>query len=330
MSALTKRLTGYEARQLRDALLSAFSFGEFEMFVRLALDEPLHNIVNTARPLPQVALDVVDWADRQNKLRRLFEGALREVPGNRDLRQAVGEVLNAEARGEDLEAIVNQNPDAFPDVERWRDRMAESERAVCRVENPEHTPFGTGFLVGQDLVMTCRHVWEQCLGNGSEETLRFAFGYRVLANGREATAARSAPLADANGRWLVADSPVSDLDFVLVRLADRAGKATVGTYTGAPERGWLSPNDYTFQGRETAVIIQHPAGRPMKLAFGVVGQPAERRIAYQIDTLQGSSGAPVFLNDWRPVAIHRQEMDGDHNAGVPFAEILPAVQHLLG
>src|SRR5262245_17546491 len=155
--ALKNCLTGYEARQLRDALLSAFSLGELKELVRFELDEQLGNVVNTSQTNKQITLELVDWADRQNKLKKLFEGALKEVPGNPVLRQAVAEVLNVQARAEHLEALVNNNPTAFLDVEFHRDQMAAAELTVCRVENPENTPYGTGFLVGPDLVLTCRH-----------------------------------------------------------------------------------------------------------------------------------------------------------------------------
>lgn len=327
MATLKHKLTGDEFKQLQAALLGAFSPGELKQTVFFALSTRIEDVVDTAQPFTGKVFDLLQWADRQGKLRRLFERACSDVPGNQDLQIAASEVLNAQSRADDVEAIVSANPANFIDVEKFRDDMAVRERAVCRVESPELVAVGTGFLVGPDLVMTCRHVWDQCLKKGSADKIRFAFGYRILLNGQEAKATRLGLSAD---KQPAADSPEPELDFALLKLASRIGEAPVGAYEGAPSRGWLKPTPHAFKGSETALILQHPDGQPMKMAFGGVGQPNEKRIPYGIDTLPGSSGAPVFLNDLQLVAIHRQAFGTDQNAGVPFSAILPTIPGMVG
>jgi V8-like Glu-specific endopeptidase len=53
-------------------------------------------------------------------------------------------------------------------------------------------------------------------------------------------------------------------------------------------------------------IIQHPNGGPKQIACTAnqVVNIFEHRLQYLTDTLPGSSGAPVFDDDWRVVAIH--------------------------
>jgi hypothetical protein len=326
MPVLNQRLTGDEVRQLRDALLGAFSPGELRQVAFFALSVRIGDVIDLAQPFAGQTFDLILWADRQGRLRALFEYARAEVPGNRELQRAVGEVVNSIARGDDVEAIVSSNPTTFVNVEQFRDDMAARERAVCRVENPERDPVGTGFLVGPDLVMTCRHVWDECLVKGQREGIRFAFGYRTLVDGTEAAATRIPLGSDGEP---IAASPAAERDFVLVRLASPVGEAPVGGYERAPRRGWLKPVGHAFHGSETALILQHPNGQPMKVAFGGVGKLEEDRIPYGIDTLPGSSGAPVFLNDLRLVAMHRQALGEKQNGGVPFSAILPSIQGFL-
>jgi endonuclease G len=62
---------------------------------------------------------------------------------------------------------------------------------------------------------------------------------------------------------------------------------------------------------DTVVIVQHPYGGPKQVAVGTnhVVQVSESRLFYLTDTLPGSSGAPVFNDEWRVVAMHRRGGD---------------------
>ena len=54
-------------------------------------------------------------------------------------------------------------------------------------------------------------------------------------------------------------------------------------------------------------IIQHPQGGPKQIAVTAnqVVNIFDHRLQYTTDTLPGSSGSPVFNDDWKVVAIHR-------------------------
>ena len=58
--------------------------------------------------------------------------------------------------------------------------------------------------------------------------------------------------------------------------------------------------------RETVTIIQHPNGEPKQLAIrkNQVVDELELFIPYQTDTDPGSSGSPVFNDQWEVVALH--------------------------
>ena len=55
-----------------------------------------------------------------------------------------------------------------------------------------------------------------------------------------------------------------------------------------------------------AFIIQHPGGGPKQLALynNMLVHADDRRIQYRTDTLEGSSGSPVFDVDWRVIGLH--------------------------
>ena len=55
-------------------------------------------------------------------------------------------------------------------------------------------------------------------------------------------------------------------------------------------------------------IVQHPDGDPRRIAVRenlLVAIPDERYLVYETDTEGGSSGAPVFNDNWELVALHK-------------------------
>jgi V8-like Glu-specific endopeptidase len=58
---------------------------------------------------------------------------------------------------------------------------------------------------------------------------------------------------------------------------------------------------------ERVNIIQHPEGDPMKAVMTqnyVVRDMSNSRVQYVADTMEGSSGSPVFNRKWEVVALH--------------------------
>ena len=163
----------------------------------------------------------------------------------------------------------------------------------------------TGFLVGPSVVLTCYHALPADSDLGSAGTT-FRFGYALGDDHVTVLPGQEYRLADTN--WLLASSPVDQLDYVLVRLAGTPGTDLVN---GQP-RSWLTPRPHPFTPGEQLFIIQHPRGGPLKLvmaANAVISESADHtHVRYRAVTEPGAGGAPCFTDNWELVAIHQKRL----------------------
>jgi hypothetical protein len=300
------------------------------------LGENLHAISTPASNINNVVLDLITWAEAGGYLGELTNGALAQKPDNAPLK-AFAATMTAAAPPEPAAAPATQPvPDAatkeqyqrliwkaviFAGTAEFRDDMIKRERAVCRVEFPENSGNGTGFLLGPDLLMTNYHVLEPIIKAQQPSQVRCRFDYQENAEGTKVSNGRLVKLADAN--WLVRSSVDTDFDYALVRLAEEVGKDAMPT--GGATRGWLSPVSHAFSVGESVFVLQHPKAAPMKITAGGVALVEDRRVHYLANTLDGSSGSPCFTSDWKLAALHRGS-NGIANIGVPFAGILADLQ----
>ncbi len=196
---------------------------------------------------------------------------------------------------------------------------------------------GTGFLVGPDLILTCKHVLksfpenEDVTANGNRIEIFFDFhhGAPVEQVEQDIPLTRKVGLhknwhvasgSDVNPDGLlgelepdIAQRVSQSLDFALVRLDQKVGLQPVET-AGGRRRLWVKfPPDTVPQGlrRDDWIIIpQHPNGLPQRIDLGRFWEcdQTNTRIRYSTNTAHGTSGAPCFN--------HRYELVGIHNAYV--------------
>jgi V8-like Glu-specific endopeptidase len=150
---------------------------------------------------------------------------------------------------------------------------------------------GTGFLVANNLVMTCNHVLKV------REDLRATtcqFNYQLDVGGRELPVTEFRP--DCDGPFLTD----ANIDFSVFAL-----QAPIPPSLATPVR---FARRAVREGQRVA-IIQHAGGRPKQISFhqNSVTYADERIAQYITSTEPGSSGAPVFDNaSFEVVALHNK------------------------
>jgi hypothetical protein len=157
--------------------------------------------------------------------------------------------------------------------------------AVVRIEVPG-VGAGTGFLIAQDLMMTNHHV----IADAQQARRAQASFFYELAIDR--LKRDEITVGTADEPLLYTDA---DLDVTLVRLRD------------APRLGhYLPVRPARLERDQRVAIIQHPGGFLKKISMqnNLVAHADERLVQYYTSTQAGSSGSPVFDDDFAVVAIH--------------------------
>jgi V8-like Glu-specific endopeptidase len=156
---------------------------------------------------------------------------------------------------------------------------------------------GTGWMITPDLVVTNHHVivareQGEPAPAAADLTRQIAdghaeFGYDFL----------DAPADQIGFKGLEATD--ATLDFAILRLQK--------AFAGNPLR--LGPRPLSVKpNRGPALnIIQHPSGGPKQVAIrnNLASEATTTDVTYFTDTREGSSGAPVFDDQWLVMALHR-------------------------
>lgn len=340
------QVRGKQYQQLVDALNNAFpDNASLARMMQFRLSKNLAQVAALPNTVEQVAFEVVGAANAEGWTAHLIAAARESRPGNPKLLK-LGQDFGLTAATAQLERKVRDDL-SFLDITAWRTRLGEIEAQVCRVETP--AGMGTGFLLGPDVVITNYHVMEDVIkkpARAADVVLRF--DYKRLADGT--TLNPGTPFRLVAGQWLLDESPYSkvdlladpgdqmptteELDYALLRLEDEAGNQAVAAGKAepdAPKRKWVTPKEpvAALPTDAPVFIVQHPEAWPLKLAMDtksvLLTNGNSTRVRYRTNTEPGSSGSPVFSDQWDLAALHHS---GDRsivpvfNQGIPFAAIL--------
>ena len=185
---------------------------------------------------------------------------------------------------------------------------AERARAICRLVRGIGGS-GTGSLLVGGFIMTNWHVLPNAdVARGSVAEFGFEEGGRTI----------DIPLDP--DRFFFANEA---RDFAIVA-CDPAPLGNV-----MPLSLSLTPNRVLES--EHVNIVQHPAGRPKEVAFrdNKVTEVFQGAIHYRTDTEPGSSGSPVFNDQWELVALHRAGKEGAFNQAIRIDAIASFLESQL-
>jgi V8-like Glu-specific endopeptidase len=195
---------------------------------------------------------------------------------------------------------------------RFFDQGMTVSRAVARVQLHDQqgrsVGFGTGFLVSPRLFLTNNHVLD------SAET---ASASQAEFNYQENWAGAIQPsevFSFSPEEFFLTDK---ERDYTLISIKQDPRLLNYGWLTLIPQLGKLVVG-------ETVNIIQHPNGEPKQLAIrdNKVIDELELFLHYETDTSPGSSGSPVFNDQWEVVALH--------HSGVPKLSEAGKIQSIDG
>jgi endonuclease G len=218
-----------------------------------------------------------------------------------------------EKAGTILEKVINTRD--FLDF-RFLELGLAAGRAVARVnirDESRRLGFGTGSLVSPSLLLTNHHVLPSA---EIARTSRVEFDFQEDAAGQLLTPRVFALDPET---FFVADK---ELDFALVAVA---GSPEFGCNRLVEELGKVIVGEYV-------TIIQHPSGLPKQVALreNQVVDLLPEFLHYETDTEPGSSGSPVFNDQWQVVALHHASVprgDGRYiNEGVRVSQIVQFVR----
>jgi V8-like Glu-specific endopeptidase len=187
------------------------------------------------------------------------------------------------------------------------ERGLECAKAVCRitVNFGGAIYYGTGFRIGQHTLLTNHHVlhnWDN--GDALPASVEAAFGYELDTFGKLRLATHvpfdvSTIRGDRSHDFAVVTTEVALPDYVTILPLEAAATVAVD---------------------DRVYIVQHPDGLPKKiaLAHNLVRSVTPDVVQYWTDTEAGSSGSPVFDDDWRVVALHHQWVEAPDGDGLAY------------
>jgi hypothetical protein len=342
------QIDGRQFEQFSKILRDAFTLQRFDEMLRFRLDINREDIA-LGDDYQEVVFKVIRASEMQGWFPKMLIAARASRPSNAHL-VAFAQMfdlapIDTPDRGS-LEKIISKS-NSMLDITAWRQQLGQIEGRVCRVEVDGQAE-GTGFLVAPDIVITNYHVVESVItGKGQGSSIRLRFDYKRLADG---TTVNNGTLFDLQSdAWLIDHSPydpvdeqaspkpreaaTDKLDYAFLRVRDRPGDSPIGGQADqdAPKRGWIEIQSmsHDFLNQPALFIVQHPKGDPLKLALDtqavVEVNDNGARIRYRTNTEPGSSGSPVFDQNWNLVALHHSgepAFKPSWNEGIPFTAIL--------
>ncbi|KAF0242039.1 MAG: hypothetical protein FD167_3925, partial [bacterium] len=319
------QLKGEQIGEFKAALLNAFTVDTLQIMLTERLNKDLTRYASIYLDSEIILFKVITAANREGWIDELILKSKEAIPKNQMLyafAQKMGLTFSTTEQFQELERMVIAS-NKFLDISLWTTTLSQIESQVCRIEieyDQGKLEYGTGFLIGSNILMTNYHVMEAVIlgedgksidgGFSAKATnVKCQFDYKHLAG----KVLNEGTVYKLHRDWKVDFSPNSSpdqtpseecLDYAIIRLEGHPGKDLVASKTASigEKRGWIKlpesiPND-AFAPNSPLLIIQHPKAAPLKLALetnAIIGLNENKtRVRYKTNTEPGSSGSPCF------------------------------------
>lgn len=209
----------------------------------------------------------------------------------------------------------------------WLKKGLKIAGSVACIRRPDRYASATGFLIAPDLLLTNYHVlFDKDIAARSKAEFHYE---RDWSGALEPPKNYEFDLSQPSNF-----KTNKELDYAIVRVRDNPGELF----------GWvdLSIRSHKKPRRDTPlIIIQHPDGETKKIALyeNKVKNPKtnnhDKKVHYTGDTYSGSSGSPVFDQEWNIVALHhgsdiKTEKEYKTNEGTLINSIIQHARESLG
>jgi V8-like Glu-specific endopeptidase len=281
-----------EKSEARDLVQEA---GLNPIYIKMS-DKPInnwHSILNYARQDAATVFAIIDVAAGQQppaKRELLLRAKVHEL----NIRGTdIGKDVHWQRPldSDQLEKITGKQSTLLPIA--FLERGLAHARAIAKITLGENGS-GSGFLIGDDLLLTNHHVLED---KAQAQEARVIFNYQQTLQGLDANAVEYKLDPDS----LFKTS--GDDDWTVVRALPNEDGILPGAKWGTLTLAEQDPKPDEF-----TIIVQHPGGGPKQIALyhNVIAFVDEKKriIQYLTDTEPGSSGAPVFDTHWNLIALH--------------------------
>jgi endonuclease G len=202
--------------------------------------------------------------------------------------------------------------------------IALTKRKVGRIvviENNKKTGYATGFMVSKELMLTNYHVFNN---ESMAEESEIHFFYEYDAEGRPIT-----PVIFKFDTSKFFNNEALDYCFVGVHPVDITAKVSLSTI------GYLYLDKALGKIGDVNVeklnIIHHPLGdyKQLSIRENLFDGIDDTKIYYKTDTAQGSSGSPVFNDQWQVVGLHHKSVAKMSSDGKDYldenGEVIPSI-----
>ncbi|MEX0289332.1 MAG: serine protease, partial [Flavobacteriaceae bacterium] len=201
----------------------------------------------------------------------------------------------------------------------WVHQAIEVSKSVCQVVRADGTK-GTGWLLEDGWMLTNSHVIPT---PQHAETAEIVFDYEedIRGNNRKTSKFRLDPENALFSSFL-------KLDYACIKVIDQPDN---------PLSNWGHLKVNTLKEPQVGNfvnIIQHPLGEKKQIALTRNNVVAidKKKLFYLTDTEKGSSGAPVFDEEWDVIALHhagKTEEDGGLTVNSKTGEKMGANEGIL-